>query len=136
VVLKWFHSEGESEVAPARTILAAHRDGELSAWILDLTLYEVGNVLLRPLGWSAGDVGGLLQDLRELCAPLAATQDELALAAELGERHGLTFYDGAYAAVARCREATLVTADRQLVAAGLGEGAADFVARIGLHGTI
>ena len=36
VVLKWFHHEGEQEVEEARTLLAAHQAGLLTAWILDL----------------------------------------------------------------------------------------------------
>jgi predicted nucleic acid-binding protein len=51
VVIKWFHSEGESEVVQARAVLAAHRDEVLTAYILDLGVYEFANVLLRSLKW-------------------------------------------------------------------------------------
>ena len=40
-------------------------------------------------------------------------------ATELGQRHGLTFYDAAFAAAARGLDVPLVSADRQLLASGL-----------------
>ncbi len=44
VLLKWFREEGESEVAAARTLLQAHRDGHERIVVLDLAAYELGNV--------------------------------------------------------------------------------------------
>ena len=41
-------------------------------------------------------------------------------AATLAERHGLTLYDAAYAAVARARGAELATLDQALLRSGLG----------------
>lgn len=136
VVLKWFHSEGEEEAAEARAILAAHRAGTIAVSILDLTLYELGNVLLRSMGWSASDVGDQLEDLRTICGTFAPTTEELRLAADIGRRNDLTYYDAAYAAVARSRGTALVTADRGLVSAGYGERPGVLVARLGLTDTI
>lgn len=136
IVLKWFHSEGEEEVDEARAILAAHRAGGLAASILDLTLYELGNVLLRSLGWPPSDVGDQLDDLRAICGTIAPTTEELRLAAEIGRRNDLTYYDAAYAGVARSRGATLVTADRGLISAGYGERPGALVVRLGLTDTI
>jgi predicted nucleic acid-binding protein len=132
VVLKWFHEEGEREVGEARALLAAHRTGQLTARVLDLTFYELGNVLLRALGWTAKEVGAQLDDLRGICAPLAPRPGDLRIAAELAEAHPLTFYDAVYAAVARSRDAALATADRALIASGLGESPAAISARLGL----
>jgi predicted nucleic acid-binding protein len=131
IVLKWFHDEGEDEVDEARRLLAAHRTGDLTAWILDLTLYELGNVLLRALGWTAADAASQLDDLLGICAPLVAGREDLRLAASLAEAHSLTFYDAVYAAVARSRGAALVTADSLLLASGLGESSAAAAARLG-----
>ena len=47
VVLKWFHSEGEDEVGPARALLDAHKERTVVLSVLDLTVYEVGNALMR-----------------------------------------------------------------------------------------
>lgn len=135
VVLKWLHRDGEDEVEEARMILAAHRSGRLSAWILDLTLYELGNVLLRALRWRAADVAEQLADLRTLCGVLSPVAAELTAAAELAEAHNLTFYDAAYAAVASTRGGALATADGALIAAGAGESPRALAARLGLSET-
>lgn len=136
VVLKWFHSEGESEVEAARTVLAAHRAGGLSAVILDLTLCELGNTLLRSLGWAAEDVADQLDDLRDICSVVPPLAEELRLASLLAERHHLTFYDAVYGAVARARAQALVTADAELVRNGLGERPSALVDRLGLSGAV
>ena len=56
VLIKWFHEAGESELAAARAIRNAHVRGEIDAHVLDLAIYEVGNVLARALKWTAHDV--------------------------------------------------------------------------------
>jgi len=53
VLIKWFHSAGESEVVEARAIRDAHVRGDLDAHVLDLAIYEVGNVLAPALKWTA-----------------------------------------------------------------------------------
>lgn len=132
VVLKWFHHEGEQEVEEARTLLAAHQAGLLTAWILDLTLYELGNVLLRSLGWRAPDVAAQLDDLSAICTALTPSAAELRLAAHLAEEHALTFHDAAYGAAARSRGAALATADRALLEAGVGASPGAIVTGLGL----
>lgn len=133
VVLKWFHADGESEIAEARALLAAHRDGALSAHILDLGLYELGNVLLRALGWSAEDTADQIDDLLVICGPpLVPAPQWRRVAAGLAEKHRLTFYDAMFVAAARAMRVPLVSADKQLLAAGLAESAAEYARRIGL----
>lgn len=132
VVLKWFHDEGEHDVEDARRLLAAHRSGAIMAWVLDLTFYELGNVLLRALRWTAGEVADQLDDLRTICGVLALTAAEQRLAATLAEEYALTFYDALYGAAARLHGATLVTADRTLLAAGVGESPPSVAARLGI----
>ncbi len=136
IVLKWFHDEGEQEVEEARTLLAAHRAGDVSAWILDLTYYELANVLLRALGWPSEDTADQLDDLRAICESLTPSPVDLRLAAELARKHELTFYDAAYAAVARSRRAPLATADQALLRAGEGEPVSKIVTRLGLSGSM
>lgn len=120
IVLKWFQDEGEKDGGEARVLLSAHQAGLLTAWILDLTLYGVGNVLLRGLGWPAADVAAQLDDLGTICPSLTLGTAELRLAAQLAEEHALTFHDAAYAAAARSRGAALATADMALLDAGAG----------------
>lgn len=133
VLIKWFHSEGESELAEARSIRDATQVGEVHARVIDLALYEMGNVLPRCLGWSASDVADQLEDLVIICGPpLAMAAEWLRQAAELGKRHGLTFYDAAWAAAARALGISLVSVDTQLLAAGLAEAPAAVVKRLRL----
>jgi predicted nucleic acid-binding protein len=133
VVVKWFHSSGESELAAARTILDAHVDGLLSALLLDLTMYELGNVAVRALGLTSERAAALLDRLELICErPLALSPAARHEAVELAQAEALTFYDAAYWAVARRRGVELVTADGALLSAGAGCSPTDFVAAHGL----
>lgn len=134
VLIKWFHESGEAELAEARAIRDAHVRGEIEARIIDLALYEVGNVLLTRLRWKAPDIAGQLDDLVTICGtPLLATADWLRDAAGLAENHRLTFYDAAWAASARGLGIPLVSSDAKLVAAGLAEAPAMTAGRLRLR---
>lgn len=128
VALKWFHAEGEEEVAAARSLLDAHRDRRLSIAILDLTSYEIGNALMRgQAGATAEQAATVLEAIAEICPALQPNPHEFRRATELAERHGLTLYDATYAAVAEMREAALATLDGALLGAGLGVRPADLL---------
>lgn len=133
VLVKWFHREGESELAEALSIRDATKDGEVQARVIDLALYEMGNVLLRGLGWSGSDIADQLDDLVVICGPpLAMAAEWLRRAAAIGEAHGLTFYDAAWAAAAEALGVPLVSADAHLLAAGLAESPAAIAERLRL----
>jgi predicted nucleic acid-binding protein len=131
VAVKWFHAEGEEEVAEARALLGAHKARTAALRVLDLTAYEVGNALMRGrAAASAEQVATVLDSLAEVCPALRPSSDELRLATKLASRHELTLYDAAYAAVAKSREATLATLDRELLDAGLGSRPSELTARL------
>lgn len=131
IALKWFHAEGEQEVEPARALLAAQRDRTIALHVLDLTHYELGNALLRGRpGVPAERVAAVLDALDKICPRITPTSQELGQAAALAEEYGLTFYDAAYAAVARRRNAQLVTLDGELLRAGLGRRPSDLIATL------
>jgi predicted nucleic acid-binding protein len=133
VLVKWFHSEGEGELAEARAIREAMRRGEIEARVIDLALYEIGNVLLRALHWSGPDVADQLDDLLIICgAPLAVAAEWLRQAAAIGATHGLTFHDACWAAAAKSLKVSLVSADTQLLDAGLAESPRAAVQRLRL----
>lgn len=133
VLIKWFHTAGESQVREARAIRAAHVRGDVRAHVIDLAYYEVGNVLVRALGWTAADVADQLDDLRVVVGePLGLSPPLLRLAAGLATGEGLSFYDAAWAAAARGWQLTLVSADRRLVDAGLAESPTTTVGRLHL----
>jgi predicted nucleic acid-binding protein len=122
VLLKWFHSEGESDLAEALYLRKATEDGEVQGRIIDLALYEMGNVLLRTLGWNGSDIADQLDDLLVICGPpLAMAAEWIRRAAAIGEAHRLTFYDAAWAAAAEGLGVSLISADTQLLDAGLAE---------------
>jgi len=134
VVVKWFHEQDESEVGPSRAILEAHAAGTLTALVLDLTVYELGNVAARPLGLPGERVAQILDRLELICdAGLHLSPAARRDAAELSVAHRLTFYDAAYWAVARERDITLVTADVELLKAGAGSSPTDFASVHDLH---
>jgi predicted nucleic acid-binding protein len=129
VVIKWFHEEGEEEVAAARALLDAHRERQAAVQMLDLTPYEVGNALIRGrAGLAAEQVAIVLGAVREICPAVAPDGDELAYAARLAAEHDLTLYDAAYAAVAHRRGAVLATLDGKLLGRALGARPGDVLA--------
>jgi len=133
VLIKWFHDQGESELASARAIRDAHVRGDVTAHVLDLAIFEVGNVLVRALHWPATDVAEQLDDLLTIVgAPLIMARDWLQDAAVAAEAHTLTFYDASWAATAAALGMPLVSADRRLLAAGLAESSSAISTRLNL----
>ena len=133
VVLKWFHEEGEAEVAQARAVLAAHQAERVTAYLLDLSLYELGNVLIRSLRWSATDTADQLDDLLAICGdPLVPDLSWHRDTASLATLHGLSYYDASFASAAAAIGAPLVSADKELIASGLAESPSAFVQRLQL----
>jgi len=126
VVLKWFHSKDEEEVDAARALLEAHKERTIALSVLDLTVYEVGNALMRGrAGATAEQAATVVEALVEICPATRPSPEEMRAASQLAEHHDLTLYDAAYAAVARSRSAELVTLDRALLDAGLGSKPAE-----------
>ncbi len=120
VVLKWFHAAGEGAVAPARAIVEAFARRQIDLVVLDLTIYEIGDVLVRSVGAGPKAIAAVLDALTEICQPVTLSGPERTTAARLASERGLTFHAAAYAAVAQERGGRLATVDRALLAAGLG----------------
>lgn len=132
MALKWFHAEGEEEVAEARTLLEAHKARAVALSVLDLTAYEVGNALMRGRAAASDEqVATVLEALADVCPVVRPNREEFRLTTKLAARHELTVYDAAYAAVAENREAMLATLDRDLLKAGLGVRPSELVTRLG-----
>lgn len=131
VIIKWFHSDGEAELAEARALRSAHVNGDLEAHMLDLAVYEIGNVLVRALRWKPSDVADQLEDvLTILGPPLVMSSEWIQPAATLAYRHNLSFYDASWAAASHELKVPLVSADRALQRAGLAESPAETCARL------
>lgn len=133
VLIKWFHSDGESELPQARALRSAHVAGELDAHMLDLATYEVGNVLSRALRWTGADVADQLDDLHAILGPpLVMTPVWLRSAATLAHTHTLSFYDASWAAAAVELGIPLISADRRLLDADLAESPTQITSRLKL----
>ena len=133
VALKWFRTEGEEGLACAHALLAAHAKRHVALRLLDLTIYEVGNTLLRgSAGASAEQAATVLDALAEICPAVTPDAEDLRLAGQLAQEHELSFYDASYAAVAHRRGAQLATYDQRILRAGLGREPAEIVAELSL----
>ena len=136
VVIKWFHTTGESEVTEARALREAHISGEIQAHVLDLAMYELGNVLCRALRWPSDDVADQLDDVQMILGPpLAMSNASFRLAAGIAEQHGLSFYDASWPAAAQDLGVALISADRKLVRAQLAESPTGVTRRLSLSPT-
>jgi predicted nucleic acid-binding protein len=113
VVLKWFHSDGERHLEPARSLRSAFEAGELLVFAPPLLGLEILNVAGRRWHWIETDLVELALALNELGFELI--EPELARVAYWTAR-GLTAYDAAYVAVAEVNKAPLVTDDDRIVA--------------------
>ncbi len=112
VVLKWFHHEGESQLAEALALRTRFEDGDLQVIVPGLLRSEIVNVAARS--WTLGE--------RELVAIAHALgrlgfetfEPEIEGVARWAAR-GLTAYDAAYVATAVAVEAPLITADARIL---------------------
>lgn len=123
VVVKWCAPAGEPRAAEAAALLEAHLEGSLTAAVLDLTFYEVGNALTAR-AFTGPDLEGLLDllwvwDLEWI--PLGGSEQSRTVAS-LVDRYELSFYDASYLAAATMRALPLVTDDRALLLAATEEG--------------
>jgi predicted nucleic acid-binding protein len=134
VILKWFHAENESEVAESRAVFEAHRLSLLTAFTLDLAVYELGNILVRKKGWPASRTSDQLDDLLLLCGPtLVPAPAWRHDAADLASAYALSFYDASFAAAARALRVPLLSTDQKLIAAQLAQSPSSFVEEHGAH---
>jgi predicted nucleic acid-binding protein len=133
VLIKWFHAEGEAELAEARSLRSAHVNGDLDVHMIDLALYEIGNVLVRALSWDPLDVADQLDDLLAIVGPpLMVSPDWLRQAALLAHQHNLSFYDASWAAASAELKVPLVSADRKLQGTGLAQSPTQACVRLQL----
>ena len=111
VILKWFRSEGESDLAAARSLRESFESGRLHIFVPPLIFLEALNVagswfLPEPdLLNFAARLGGVGLDVRE------ARLDNVAR----WTARGLTAYDASYVALAEEQAVPLITADERIV---------------------
>ena len=114
VILKWvLPSIEEPDAERAAALLDAIAVDEVRALLPSLWFFEVGNTIARRFPAQANAWLAALQKLDIDEAP--RTTRWLAVALELTERHGVTFYDAAYHATALVHGGVFVTADRRYI---------------------
>jgi predicted nucleic acid-binding protein len=116
VAVKWFLPvEAEPDVALVREAI-----GRLPMRVTTLTTYETGNVLTRAAGFSPDLTARALGRLLDICGPAEDLEPEdFLVSAGLARRHGITFYDATYSAIAQRLNRTVISADSDLLDPGL-----------------
>jgi predicted nucleic acid-binding protein len=111
----------EPEHAAATALVRRRTQHEVELRLLDLTIYELGNVTICKWKLGTDRAGRVVERALQLAgtAPLVPTPEERRSALALAEEHGLSVYDATYGAVARARRLTLVSGDLRLQDAGL-----------------
>ena len=128
VWLAYARAEHEPNHEAAATLMTRSARGEVELRLLDLTAYELGNVVVCAWKQPRRVARFVVDAALDICAapPLVPTASERRDAHALAEEHGgLSVYDATYAAVARERRLTLVSGDRQLLRAGVATAPAD-----------
>lgn len=113
VVLKWFRSDGERHLDPARALRATFETGGLAVLAPPLLRLEIVNVAGRRWRWGESALVELAVALDEL--GFEFEEPELPRVAFWTAR-GLTAYDAAYVALAEARSTPLITDDDLVVA--------------------
>jgi predicted nucleic acid-binding protein len=112
VVIKWFRSDGERHVDPARVLRRSFEAGELIVFTPPLLRLEIVNVAGRRWRWDEAALVDLAASLDEL--GFEQTEPDLVRVARWTAR-GLTAYDGTYVAVAEAVGTPLITDDDLIV---------------------
>jgi len=114
VAVKWFTMEPLRD--KALIIRNKYVDGELDLEAPSLLYYEVANALRYNPRFGIEEVRSAVRALEDLAITIYDFKGELASrAVELAYRFGITVYDAAYVALAAMRNATLYTANKEVV---------------------
>jgi predicted nucleic acid-binding protein len=112
VVLKWFRTDGEEQLAEAHRVRSRFESGKVRVLAPALLWLEALNVAARQWRWSAEDLERLADTLPAL--GIVIVDPELSAVARWAGR-GLTAYDAAYVALAEQTGTQLITDDARLV---------------------
>ena len=125
VAFKWLIPDAaEDDVPAAKALLVDHMEGRAQISVPALLYYEVGNILLfgrsRPPIEDAAEALADLFSIPLAVVPLAADSADAALT--FATRHGLSYYDATYVALAEALDCALITADQRLARRAPGNG--------------
>lgn len=117
VAFKWLVPDAaEDDVPAAKVLLVDHMEGRAKIIIPSLLYFEVGNILLfgrsrPPIEQVTDALADLFSMPLEVVPPTLTSAD---VTLRLAARHGLSYYDATYVALAETFDCQLITADRRL----------------------
>ncbi|MEO8051533.1 MAG: type II toxin-antitoxin system VapC family toxin [Acidobacteriota bacterium] len=117
VAAKWFLLADEPLKDEALDLLARSADGQIGFIVPDLFWAELGNVLCKAVRQgrsTAADAEQSLRKAKSMDLPAVPSADLVEAAFGIAQKHGRSFYDAIYVALAVVHNATLVTADEKL----------------------
>ena len=115
VAVKWFNVESLRK--EALTIRSKYANGEIDLIAPDLLHYEVANALRYNPRFGIEDVKTALKALQDMSITTYEFKGELLeRAVELAYKFGIPLYDAVYVSLAVLQNATLYTADKEVVA--------------------
>lgn len=115
VLLRFFHDHKDPPQKGADTLRHASVARRINLLLLDLSVYEFVNVLVRKLGHSAGSATQNVESLFDLEYPIIGVDRQLARdAASIAASSGISGYDASFVAAARSVAIPLITADEKL----------------------
>jgi predicted nucleic acid-binding protein len=114
VLLAAMRRRGEPAHEPAAAIVRAAGAERLELRVLDLTLYEIGNVIVRAWRAALQEHERALRALQALCGePIVPALEDHIGAARIARDEGITLYDAMYVAIARRHGAALISLDER-----------------------
>lgn len=121
-LLRLVHDTGDDQQPGADAVRAAMLADRVSLFLLDHSVYEVIDVLVRRLGRPASAISTDIDNLFDLDLPIVTLDRALASeAAWQSAYHGVSAADGAVVAAARRLGVAVLTADRDLAGRLPGE---------------
>lgn len=115
VLLRLFHDHDDDLQSRAEALRDAFLERTFDPVLLDLSIYELINVLVRRIGRDARRVTRDVEALFELGLPVYPIDRELAtLTATIAARTGLSGYDAAFVAGSEVLRLPLITSDTEI----------------------
>jgi predicted nucleic acid-binding protein len=109
VVVKWFSDETDS--LKANQLLAACYQDQLTLFVPDLLIYEVGNALWKGKKLDQAKLQTCLDILYSSPLKYSSVKSFLQSTINFMYKYDLTFYDAAYVGLAASQQTSLITAN-------------------------
>ncbi|MFQ6082021.1 MAG: type II toxin-antitoxin system VapC family toxin [Candidatus Aminicenantia bacterium] len=115
VIIKWFKEKDEEYVSEAKLLKEQYFSGKISIILLDLCIYEFGNILRLKSKLPKEIAAKKLIDFWFLDLPVVYIDQEMShKAMNIAYDYNLTFYDASFIAFAQSLGCNFITADKKL----------------------